>query len=202
MENGKRMSGEKLTTPSAEGIASAVRSASNGRGLPPVHLWTPPFCGDLDIRIARDGTWFYLGTPIGRFELVKLFSSILKKENGKYFLVTPVEKVGIIVDDAPFVAVDFTTTHEEQGQVLRFETHVGDYVVANADNPIRVERDPETGEPSPYVHIRAGLEALIDRKSFYRLVDIGETQTIEGTEWFGVASTGAFFPIIPANELT
>ena len=196
------MSGEKLTTPSAEGIATAVRSASKGRGLPPVHLWNPPFCGDLDIRIARDGTWFYLGTPIGRFELVKLFSSILKKEGGKYFLVTPVEKVGISVDDAPFVAVDFTTKQGEQGQILNFETHVGDHVVADADNPIRVVRDPKTGEPSPYVHIRAGLEALIDRKSFYRLVDIGETQLIQDTEWFGVASAGEFFPIIPASELT
>lgn len=197
----KRMSAEKLGIPSAEGIATAARSASKGRGLPPVHLWNPPFCGDLDMRIARDGTWFYLGTPIGRFELVKLFSSILKLEDGKYFLVTPVEKVGITVDDAPFVAVDFTTIHGEQGQILTFETHVGDTVVADSDNPIRVERDAQTGEPSPYIHIRAGLEALIDRKSFYRLVDIGTTQLHEGVDWFGVVSSGTFFPIIPAADL-
>ena len=196
------MSGEKLTTPSAEGIATAVRSASKGRGLPPVHLWNPPFCGDLDIRIARDGTWFYLGTPIGRFELVKLFSSILKKENDKYYLVTPVEKVGITVDDAPFVAVDFEATQSQtDDQVLTFETHVGDSVIANAENPIRVMRDETTGEPSPYVHIRAGLEALIDRKSFYRLVDLGMHRTVDGTEWFGVMSQGVFFPIIPSEEL-
>ncbi len=196
------MSGEKLTTPSVEGIATAVRSASKGRGLPPVHLWNPPFCGDLDIRIARDGTWFYLGTPIGRFELVRLFSSILKKENDKYYLVTPVEKVGITVDDAPFVAVDFEATQSQtDDQVLTFETHVGDSVIANAENPIRVMRDETTGEPSPYVHIRAGLEALIDRKSFYRLVDLGMHRTVDGTEWFGVMSQGVFFPIIPSEEL-
>ncbi|KMW58221.1 Proteophosphoglycan precursor [Candidatus Rhodobacter oscarellae] len=181
---------------SAESLASAAKAASKA-GSPPVHLWNPPFCGDLDMRIARDGTWFYLGTPIGRFELVKLFSSIIRKDGEDYFLVTPVEKVGIQVDDAPFVAVDF----EAAGGVLTFETNVGDTVEAGPEHPIRVERDPETGEPSPYVHIRANLEALIDRKSFYRLVEIGETEAVEGTDWFGLRSHGAFFPIIPAAEL-
>ncbi len=191
------MSEQKNVTVDAEGLAASARAAKKGRGLPPVHLWNPPFCGDLDIRIARDGTWFYLGTPIGRFELVKLFSSILKMEDGKYFLVTPVEKVGITVDDAPFVAVDFTARGEGTAQVLTFTTHVGDETVAGPDNPIRVERDPETGEPSPYVHVRAGLEALIDRKSFYRLVEIGAHH--DG--WFGLWSQGAFFRIIPSDEL-
>ncbi|SFT36209.1 DUF1285 domain-containing protein [Sedimentitalea nanhaiensis] len=190
------MSGQKAVTPSAEGIAASVR-ASKGRGLPPVHLWNPPFCGDLDMRIARDGTWFYLGTPIGRFELVRLFSSILKKEDGKYFLVTPVEKVGITVDDAPFVAVDFESEGEGQRQVLTFTTHVGDTAAAGPDRPIRVERDPETGEPSPYVLIRAELEALIDRKSFYRLVELG----VHKDGWFGVWSGGQFFAIIPSHDL-
>jgi len=190
------MSGQKAVTPSAEGIAASLRAAKT-RGLPPVHLWNPPFCGDLDIRIARDGTWFYLGTPIGRPELVKLFSSILKKEDGKYFLVTPVEKVGITVDDAPFVAVDFEPTGSGRDQVLTFETQVGDFAVAGPDHPIRVARDPETGEPSPYVLIRADLEALIDRKSFYRLVELGEHA--EG--WFGLWSSGSFFPVIPSSEL-
>lgn len=183
-------------TPSAEGIAASVRAAKS-RGLPPVHLWNPPFCGDLDIRIARDGTWFYLGTPIGRPELVRLFSSILKKEDGKYYLVTPVEKVGITVDDAPFVAVDFEATGTGQAQSLEFHTHVGDTATAGADHPIRVVRDPETGEPSPYVLIRADLEALIDRKSFYRLVELGAHH--EG--WFGLWSGGHFFPVIPSKEL-
>jgi len=181
----------------AEGIAAAARAANGKKGPPPVHLWNPPFCGDLDMRIARDGIWFYLGTPIGRFELVKLFSSILRKDGEKYFLVTPVEKVGITVDDVPFIAVDFTVSGEGDDQVLTFETHVGDMVIASGEDPIRVKRDPETGEPSPYVHIRAGLEALIDRKSFYRMVDIGSIHE----EWFGVWSNGNFFKIIPANEL-
>jgi hypothetical protein len=149
------------------------------------------------MRIARDGTWFYLGTPIGRFELVRLFSSILKREGDKYFLVTPVEKVGITVDDAPFVAVDFEAAGAGTDQMLTFSTHVGDTAVAGSDHPIRVVRDPETGEPSPYVMIRAGLEALIDRKSFYRLVELGAHH--EG--WFGVWSSGQFFAIIPSADL-
>lgn len=198
------MSGQNTVTPtgagsgapSADGIAAAARAAK-GRGLPPVHLWNPAFCGDLDMRIARDGTWFYLGTPIGRFELVRLFSSILKLEDGKYFLVTPVEKVGITVDDAPFVAVDFEVTGTGPDQTIRFTTHVGDSVDAGPDHPIRVERDADTGEPSPYVMVRAGLEALIDRKSFYRLVDLG----VHHDGWFGLWSGGQFFAVIPSAEL-
>jgi len=190
------MSAQKTVTPSAEGIAASVRAATAGR-LPPVHLWDPPFCGDLDMRIARNGTWFYQGTPIGRFELARLFSTILKLEDGKYFLVTPVEKVGLTVEDAPFVAVDFEVSRQDGAQMLRFETNMGDHTLAGPDNPIRVERDPQTGEPSPYVHVRAGLEALIDRKSFYRLVDIGA----HNDGWFGLWSGGQFFPIIPSKEL-
>ena len=181
---------------SAESIASSARAASKG-GLPPVHLWNPPDCGDLDIRIARDGTWFYLGTPIGRPELVRLFSTILRKDDDRYVLVTPVEKVGITVDDAPFVAVDFTTRGEGEAQLLTFETNLGDHATAGEDHPIRVLRDAETGEPAPYVLIRDRLEALIDRKSFYRLVDIGAHH--DG--WFGLWSSGSFFPVIPSNEL-
>ena len=194
------MSTQNSVTPSADSLAASVRAASQ-KGPPPVHKWNPPFCGDLDMRIARDGTWFYLGTPIGRPGLVKLFSSILKKEGDQYFLVTPVEKVGITVDDAPFVATDFEVEGEGEGQVLTFTTHVGDMAVAGPEHPIRVDRDPETGEPSPYILIRAELEALIDRKSFYRLVELGETEAVDGTEWFGVRSSGRFFPIIPAAEL-
>ncbi|MFW2589705.1 DUF1285 domain-containing protein [Sagittula sp. SSi028] len=191
------MSAQNIVTPSAEGLAASARAAKSGKGLPPVHKWNPPFCGDLDMRIARDGTWFYLGTPIGRFELVKLFSSILRRDGDDYFLVTPVEKVGITVEDAPFVAVDFTVDGAGDAQVLTFETHVGDVTVAGPDAPIRVERDPETGEPSPYVLVRANLEALIDRKSFYRLVDLG----VHLDGWFGVWSGGTFFRIIPSDAL-
>ncbi len=186
---------QMIVKPSAEGIAKSARAATKG-GLPPVHLWNPPDCGDLDMRIARDGTWFYQGTPIGRPGLVRLFSTILRKDGDRYVLVTPVEKVGITVDDAPFVAIDFEVSNDGE-QTLTFETNVGDEAAAGPDHPIRVERDRETGEPSPYVHIRADLEALIDRKSFYRLVDLGE---VEG-EMFGVRSGGVFFPIIPAAEL-
>jgi len=196
MEMAKAMSKDTITTPSAESLAEAARAAQ-GKGLPPVHQWNPPFCGDLDMRIARDGTWFYLGTPIGRPELVRLFSTILRKDDDKYFLVTPVEKVGITVDDAPFVAVDFEAEGEGKAQELVFETNVGDRMVAGPDNPIRVERDSETGEPSPYVLVRDNLEALIDRKSFYRLVDIGAH--VEG--WFGLWSGEEFFRIIPSSEL-
>lgn len=190
------MSGQKTVTPDAEGLLASI-GATKTRGLPPVHLWNPPFCGDLDMRIARDGTWFYEGSPIGRAGLVKLFSSILKREDGKYFLVTPVEKVGITVEDAPFVAIDFDAVGKGIDQKLRFETHVEDRVLAGPDHPIRVERDPETGEPSPYVLVRSDLEALIDRKSFYRLVDLG----VHHDGWFGLWSCGAFFRIIPSDEL-
>lgn len=189
-----------IVTPSAEGIAASVRAAK-GKGLPPVHLWNPPFCGDLDMRIARDGTWFYQGTPIGRPGLVRLFSTILRKDGDKYFLVTPVEKVGITVDDAPFVAVDFDVSGEGQQQRLTFHTNVGDSVTAEPETPLRFVRDPETGEPSPYVMVRAGLEALIDRKSFYRLVELGMEHKVDGVTWFGLWSDGAFFGIIPAAEL-
>ncbi|MFP4275390.1 MAG: DUF1285 domain-containing protein [Paracoccaceae bacterium] len=195
------MSGQIPVTPSADSLAASARAAKKGKGLPPVHKWNPPFCGDLDIRIARDGTWFYLGTPIGRFELVRLFSSILRKDGDRYFLVTPVEKVGITVEDAPFVAVDFEAEGTGRDGRITFVTHVGDRATAGPDNPIRVERDPETGEPAPYVLVRDRLEALIDRKSFYRLIELGAHHEIDGQSWFGLWSDGAFFPIIPSDEL-
>jgi len=193
----KDMSGQIIGGPTAENLVASVSAATKGKGLPPIHLWNPPFCGDLDIRIARDGTWFYMGTPIGRPALVKLFSSILKREDAKYFLVSPVEKIGITVDDAPFVAVDF----DQIGGNLHFTTQVGDQMVAGPDHPIRVERDIQTGEPSPYVLVRNNLEALIDRKSFYRLVEIGGHEVWQGESWFGLRSQSTFFPIIPSADL-
>ncbi len=192
--------GQNIVTPETDALLKAAQDAQKQGKLPPVHLWNPPFCGDLDMEIRRDGTWFYDGTPIGRAPLVRLFSTILKLEDGKYFLVTPVEKVGIRVQDAPFVAQDFEAAGEGKDQVITFTTNVGDTVIASADNPIRVVRD-EKGEPSPYVMVRAGLEALIDRKSFYRLVDLGEAHMVDGTCWFGVWSNGTFFEIIPVKEL-
>lgn len=190
------MSGQKTVTPNADSLVASIKAAKT-RGLPPVDKWDPAFCGDLDMQIKRDGTWFYQGTPIGRPGLVKLFASILKREGDDYFLVTPVEKVGITVEDAPFLAIDFEAEGAGTDQVLTFVTKTDDVTVAGPDAPIRVERDAETGEPSPYVLVRRNLEALIDRKSFYRLVDIGTHH--EG--WFGVWSKGEFFGIIPSDEL-
>ena len=166
---------------------------AGGRGTPPpVHLWDPPFCGEMDLVIRRDGTWIHEGSPIGRPGMVRLFASVLKREGDRHFLVTPVEKLGIRVEDAPFVAVDVEATEEG----LVFETNVGDRVVAGPDHPIRVAT-AEDGEPSPYVEVRRGLEALIDRKSFYRLVELGQER--DGA--FGVESNGAFFAIADASSV-
>jgi uncharacterized protein len=196
-----KMPGEQqIVTPSADNLAAAAKAAGK-KGPPPVHLWNPPFCGDLDMEIRRDGTWFYLGTPIGRHGLVKLFSSIIRRDGDAYFLVTPVEKVGIRVVDAPFVAVDVAAHGTGRNQTLTFTTQVEDEAVAGPDHPIRVVRDPATGEPSPYIHIRANLEALIDRKTFYRLIDLGHHEPHQGESWFGLWSSGTFFPIIPSADL-
>lgn len=195
-EMAKTMSGQIPVIPSVDGLEASVK-AVKAKGPPPVHAWNPPFCGTLDMKIARDGTWFYQGSPINRFALVKLFSSILKMENGDYFLVTPVEKFAIQVEDAPFVAVDMEVAEQGGVAVLQFTTHVEDQVSVDAEHGIRLSFDAETGEPAPYVHIRGGLEALIDRKSFYRLVDLGEEH--EGK--FGVWSSGVFFPLMDMDAL-
>ncbi|UVE19257.1 DUF1285 domain-containing protein [Pseudomonas sp. LS44] len=165
------------------------------KGLPPVHLWNPDFCGDIDMRIARDGTWFYMGTPIGRKPMVRLFSTIIRRDADDYFLITPVEKVGITVDDAPFVAVTLQVEGKGEAQCLRFFTNVDDEVVANAEHPLRVILDAETEEPSPYVLVRSNLEALIHRNVFYQLVELAVTRQIDGQDWLGVWSSGEFFPI-------
>src|SRR5581483_4194051 len=129
------------------------------KGAPPVHLWNPPFCGDLDMRIASDGTWFYLKTPIGRPALVKLFASVLKREGDKYFLVTPVEKVGITVDDAPFLAVELRADESGSGRVLNFRTNVDDWVECGEGHVLRFEPETETGGLKPYLHVRRDLWA-------------------------------------------
>lgn len=161
------------------------------KGLPPVHLWNPDFCGHIDMRIARDGTWFYQGTPIGRPAMVKLFAGILRRDGDEYVLVTPVEKVGIVVDDAPFVAIDMQVLGEGERQVLRFISNVEDSVDAGAEHPLRVQTDPCTHEPSPYVLMRSNLEARVHRNVFYRLVELA----VARDGWLGVWSGGVFFPI-------
>lgn len=191
----------KQPAPAPENLLKSA-TAITGRGPAPVHLWNPDFCGDLDMQIRRDGSWYYLGTPIGRPALVKLFSSILKLEDGKYYLVTPVEKVGITVEDAPFIAVDFQVENPGPDQVLVFTTHVDDVVRAGPDHPLRVTEAPGSDTPAPYLMVRNGLEARIDRKSFYRLVDLGEEAEHEGEAWYGVRSGGAFFPMIRAAALS
>lgn len=190
---------------SLEGLTSAANAAvagqaSKAKGLPPVHLWNPPFCGDLDMRIARDGTWFYLGTPIGRPALVRLFSTILKRENGKHFLVTPVEKVGIQVDDAPFVAVEMKVETGEGGQQLQFRTNVDDWVACDGAHRLRFERAPDDGL-MPYLHVRADLWAKVTRALYYDLVELGEERMIDGRPMFGVVSAGEFFTMANADEV-
>jgi hypothetical protein len=165
------------------------------KGLPPVHLWNPDFCGDIDMRIARDGTWYYLGTPIGRKPMVRLFSTIMRRDGDDYFLITPVEKVRIQVDDAPFVAVSLDVEGKGEQQILRFTTNVEDVTQAGSEHPLRVLINAETDEPAPYIHVRANLEALIHRNVFYQLVELAESRELDGQRWLGVWSEGVFFPI-------
>ncbi len=183
-----------------DAIAGAVRR-EGAKGPPPVHLWNPPFCGDLDMRIATDGTWFYLKTPIGRPALVKLFASVLKREGEKYFLVTPVEKVGIVVDDAPFLAVEMQVEQDARGQVLRFRTNVDDWVECGPGHALRFEPEPATGGLKPYLHVRRELWAKVTRALFYDLVALGEEREISGERMFGVASGGEFFVMAKADAL-
>ena len=178
-----------------QGLKEATGRA---KGLPPVHLWNPPFCGDLDMRIAADGTWFYMNSPIGRKPLFKLFSSVLRHdEDGKYYLVTPVEKCGIQVDDAPFLAIRMKTEGEGKFQIISFETNVDDEVLVNKEHPLRFETEAGTSGLKPYVLVRTRLEALVSRALFYDLVAKGN---VEG-DWFGVWSSGEFFPMQRADEI-
>lgn len=177
------------------GLASLQRDAAAGRKLPPVEKWHPEHCGDIDIRIARDGTWFHDGSPIGRRELVRLFSTILRKDADGFHLVTPVEKMRIAVEDAPFLAVLLRAEGEGKDQKLIFTTNVGDETVAGADNPIRVETDPGSEEPTPYVHVRRGLEAKIARAVFYQLADMAVPGEGAHQGLLGVWSGGVFFPL-------
>jgi len=178
----------------------AEAAAAHGRGPAPVHLWNPPYCGEIDMRIAADGTWFYCGSPIGRPALVKLFASILRKDPDRHVLVTPVERVGIAVDDAPFVAVEMATETQEDGGRLVFRTNVDDIVAVDADHPLRFER-AAAGGLKPYVRVRGDLWALVKRPLYYDLVALGETAQRQGEDWFGVRSGGLFFPMARASEI-
>jgi uncharacterized protein len=183
-----------------DAIASSAKREA-GKGPPPVHLWNPPFCGDIDMRIAADGTWFYMKTPIGRPALVRLFASVLKREANKYFLVTPVEKVGIAVEDAPFLAVEMQTQDQTGDRVLRFRTNVDDWVECGPGHALRFDPEPGTGGLKPYLHVRHDLWARLTRPLFYDLVALGEERDVEGRRMFGVASKNLFFPMAPAETL-
>jgi uncharacterized protein len=188
------------TSPGIDLIASAAKREGN-KGAPPVHLWDPPFCGDIDMRIAADGTWFYMKTPIGRPALVKLFASVLKREANRYFLVTPVEKVGIIVEDTPFLAVEMQARDQRGGRVLRFRTNVDDWVECGPEHALRFDPEPGTGGLKPYLHVRRDLWARVTRSLFYDIVTLGEERDVDGRRMFGVASNNSFFAMAPAETL-
>ena len=181
------------------GLGEAAARA--GRGPAPVHLWNPPDCGDIDMRIASDGVWFYCGSPIGRAPLVQLFASILRKDGDRYVLVTPVEKVGVKVDDAPFLAVEMQVDRTGRRAALTFRTNVDDVVTADAEHPLRFERGAAEGL-KPYVlrprrSLGSGQAGALLRSRRARDVrDAGAT-----TSWFGVRSGGVFFPMCPASEI-
>ncbi|NVK22297.1 MAG: DUF1285 domain-containing protein [Kangiellaceae bacterium] len=175
-------------------LAEILSQLQSGN-LPPVDKWDPEFCGNMDLLIKRDGSWHYQGSPIGRQRLVKLFSSVLKKEDNHYFLVTPVEKLGIQVEDAPFLVIRMQLQVTKHGQVIVFEDNCDNQVALTAENPLWVKQDPNTGEPSPYITIRSNLHALIHRNVFYELVEIAEERVIDGQKHMGVISAGEFFSL-------
>lgn len=187
----------------ARGLEALIsRAARAGKGAAPVERWNPDFCGDLDMEIKADGTWFYLGTPIGRMPLVQLFSSVLRKDaDGRTYLVTPVEKVGIRVADAPFVAVEIDVSGKGEDQVITFRTNVGDVIEAGPERPLRFVDENGTGGLKPYVLVRGRLEALVARPVMYELVGHGEEIEIDGRTMFSVRSKNAVFPIMPADQL-
>lgn len=181
-----------------EGLTASLSKRSHG--LPPVERWNPPFCGDIDMRIAADGTWYYQKTPIGRPALVQLFAGILRREDNKYFLVTPVEKVGLVVEEVPFLAVELCVAHDERGHVLNFRTNVDDWVAAGPGHALRFEVTA-TGGLKPYLHVRRELWAKVTRALFYDLVELGEEREQNGKTMFGVVSSGEFFAMAEASAV-
>jgi hypothetical protein len=181
-------------------LIEALGPESGRRGLPPVERWNPAYCGEIDMRIAADGTWHYMGTPINRPALVRLFSTILRKDPERYVLVTPVERVGIVVEDVPFLAVEMAVDGEGENRQIAFRTNVDDLVQAGSEHPLRFERDPDGGV-KPYVLVRGELWARVTRALALDLVAMGETREVDGHQVFGIPSKEGFFPIAPASEL-
>ena len=199
--------GEIQALGDAAGLAALIARAAADKGgrerrLPPVDKWNPPDCGDIDMEIRADGTWFYMGTPIGRAPLVRLFSTVLRKdEDGKTYLVTPVEKVGIRIADAPFLAVEMNASVRDGQALLTLRTNVGDVIEAGKAHPIRFAIHGDNNELKPYLHVRGRLEALVSRAVMYQLVELGETVDVDGVEMFCLRSGGETFPVMPAAEL-
>lgn len=196
------MTGEKGGAPPAriESLMAAVKAAG-GRGPAPVHLWNPPDCGDIDLRIKADGSWHYMGSPIGRPALVRLFASVLTREGARFVLKTPAEKIGITVDDAPFLAVEMAVDEEAGHPVLVFRTSLDELVRCGAEHPLRFAAGALPGAFTPYVEVRPGLEARLNRATYMDLVAVAEVRADVGEPMFGVSSGGVFFPIMPAAEL-
>lgn len=181
-------------TPSDPAVLAA--QIQSERPLPAVDRWNPPLSGDMDLRIARDGAWYHEGAPFRREALVRLFASILRRdEDGHHYLVTPVEKWRIRVDDAPFLAVRLDVAGVGPDQSLAFTTNVGDTVVAGPDHPLTVEYRIPGGEPTPYVHVRGRLRALLSRAVFLELVEFGEERPTPAGRHYGVWSQGRFFDL-------
>lgn len=181
-------------------LAEALGSDSKRKGPPPVERWNPAYCGEIDMRIAADGTWLYMGSPINRPALVKLFSTVLRKDPDRYVLVTPVERVGITVEDAPFLAVEMAVEGEGESRQIAFRTHVDDLVQIGPDHPLRFDQAAHGGI-KPYVKVRGELWALVTRSLALDLIALGEEKSVNGAHMFGVTAGGAFFPIAPVSEL-
>ena len=176
-------------------------SKSNKKSLPPIEKWNPPFCGDIDMTISKSGKWYYMGSEIKRPAMVKLFSGILRLESdNSYYLVTPVEKVRIQVEDAPFVAVAITKEQSEGINTLTFRTNLNDEIVLSKENPLSIEIK-KNDEPSPYITVRNNLRALISRSVFYELVDLAETIPIDGVPYLAIKSQGEIFKIHKVEDL-
>jgi hypothetical protein len=181
-------------------LVEALGPDAQRKGLPPVERWNPAYCGEIDMRIAADGTWHYMGTPINRPALVRLFSTVLRKDPDRYVLVTPVERVGIVVEDVPFLAVEMAVEGEGDGRQIAFRTNVDDLVQVGPGHPLRFDRDAQDGV-RPYVLVRGGLWARLTRPLTLDLVALGEERGEGDEALFGVAANGAFFPIAPASTL-
>ncbi len=178
-------------------LDALIADAATRKGPPPVHLWNPPFCGDIDMRIARDGTWHYAGSPIARPALVRLFASVLRRDADRFVLVTPVEKLGITVEDAPFLGVELDGDPQAG---LRLRTNLDDWIALDADHPLRFDPGPAAAL-KPYARVRGDLWALVTRSVFYELVAKGEVRDVDGRALFGVASGASFFPMMAAEAL-